>query len=256
METATAAAQPPTTSRRASNSHETKKTPTRAPVGPPPEPMRPVLRLTPAAWAKLMFLRDVGTTEIGGFGISVPGDLLLVEDVRLVRQSCDWASVMFDDGAVADFFDGQVDAGRRPAEFGRIWVHTHPGDSARPSVTDEMTFARVFGACDWAVMLIVARGGSTYARLQFGVGPGGALEIPVEVDYSVEFTASDWPLWQAEYAAGVFEAGVADAGQFAYGDFEAPLAGGLFDESLEENWEEYNRWLGNPRLWEFPSTLT
>ena len=46
----------------------------------------------------------------------------------------------------------------------------------------------MFGRCDWAVMLIVARGGQSYARLQFGVGPGGALEIPVEVDYGVEFS--------------------------------------------------------------------
>ena len=48
----------------------------------------------------------------------------------------------------------------------------------------------------------------TYARLQFGVGPGGAFEIPVEVDYGVEFAGSDWSAWQAEYAACVFEAGV------------------------------------------------
>ena len=94
------------------------------------------------------------------------GDLLLVEDVRLVRQTCDWASVAFDDAAVADFFDEQVDAGRQPEEFGRIWVHTHPGDSAGPSLTDEETFARVFGGCDWAVMLILARAARRYARLR------------------------------------------------------------------------------------------
>jgi hypothetical protein len=165
-----------------------------------------VLRLTPAAWAKLVFLRDAGSTEIGGFGISAGKDLLLVSDVQLVRQTCDWASVAFDDAAVADFFDGQIDAGRTPAEFGRIWVHTHPGDSARPSLTDEVTFARVFGRCDWAVMLIVARGGQSYARLQFGVGPGGAFEIPVEVDYGVEFPATDWSAWQAEYESCVVDA--------------------------------------------------
>ena len=49
---------------------------------------RPALRFTPYAWARLLFLRDAGPTEVGGFGISSPGDHLLIEDVRLVRQRC------------------------------------------------------------------------------------------------------------------------------------------------------------------------
>jgi proteasome lid subunit RPN8/RPN11 len=164
---------------------------------------RPTLRFTPTAWAKLAFLRDAGPTEIGGFGISTRDDLLLVEDVQLVAQSCDWASVAFEDAAVAEFFDAQVDAGRQPATFARVWVHTHPGNSPQPSLTDEETFARAFGDCDWAVMFILARGGSSYARLHFGVGPRGALEIPVVVDYSGEFPASGWAAWLAEYEACV-----------------------------------------------------
>src|SRR5687767_7606629 len=96
-------------------------------------PQRPPLRLTPYAWAKLLFLRDAGPVEIGGFGISSQDNPLLVHDVRLVAQKCDWASVALDDAAVADFFDQQVDLGRTPEEFARIWVHTHPGDSPQPS---------------------------------------------------------------------------------------------------------------------------
>ena len=30
----------------------------------------PVLRFSPTAWAKLLFLRDYGETEVGGFGIA------------------------------------------------------------------------------------------------------------------------------------------------------------------------------------------
>jgi proteasome lid subunit RPN8/RPN11 len=163
----------------------------------------PTIRLTPYAWAKLLYLRDLGPTEIGGFGISRTEDLLLIEDLCLVRQRCDYASVELEDAAVADFFDELVDVGRRPEEFGRIWVHTHPGKSARPSLTDEATFTRVFGACQWSVMLIVARGGETYARLKFGVGPGGSFEAPVEVDYDAPFQASDAQAWRAEYDACV-----------------------------------------------------
>ena len=137
----------------------------------PPRPRRlvarPALRFTPYAWARLLFLRDAGPTEVGGFGISSHQDCFLIEDVRLVRQRCTRVSVEFVDEAVADFFDEQVDLGRRPDEFARVWVHTHPGDCPNPSGTDEETSARAFGRADWAVMFILARGGRTFARLQF-----------------------------------------------------------------------------------------
>jgi proteasome lid subunit RPN8/RPN11 len=141
----------------------------------------------------------VGETEIGGFGISSVTDLLRVEDVRLVRQYCSPVTVAFDDGAVADFFDAQVDAGVAPERFSRIWLHTHPGDSPLPSSVDEETFARVFGSFHWAVMGIVARNDATYARLQYRVGPHGSFEIPLVVDYSQPFAASDHGGWRTEY---------------------------------------------------------
>ena len=49
---------------------------------------KPMLRFTPYAWAKLVYLRDLGPTEVGGFGISAADDLFLIEDVQLVRQTC------------------------------------------------------------------------------------------------------------------------------------------------------------------------
>ena len=67
----------------------------------------PTLRFTPHAWAKLLFLRDQGDTEVGGFGITSAEDLLLVEDIQLMEQECTVASVEFDDDSVADFFDRQ-----------------------------------------------------------------------------------------------------------------------------------------------------
>ncbi len=166
-------------------------------------PPFPAIRLTPYAWAKLRYLRDAGPTEIGGFGVSAPGEPLLIEEIMLVAQRCDWASVQFDDAAVADYFDRQVELGRQPEEFGRVWIHTHPGNCPRPSAVDEETFARVFGHCQWAVMLIIAAGGATYARIAFGVGPGGSWEIPVEVDYELPFPAADHRTWQTEYEASV-----------------------------------------------------
>ena len=165
----------------------------------------PVLRFTPYAWAKLLFLRDAGPTEIGGFGITNAEDLLLIEDIVTITQTTSSVTVAFDDVAVADFFEQQVDQGRKPEQFARAWVHTHPGDSPMPSSTDEETFARVFGSCDWAIMFILAKGGKTYCRLRFNVGPGGEAVLPVEIDYRLSFPGSDTATWQAEYEQNVHE---------------------------------------------------
>lgn len=168
-------------------------------------PASPVLRFSPTAWAKLLFFCHHGKTEIGGFGITAPDDLLYIHDFQTVKQAVTGASVAFDDAAVADFFDQQVDAGNKPEQFARLWLHTHPGDSASPSSTDEETFCRVFGSCQWTIMFILARGGKTFARLRFNTGPGGQMPLPVEVDYRRPFAGSDLDAWKAEYKANIHE---------------------------------------------------
>jgi proteasome lid subunit RPN8/RPN11 len=151
----------------------------------------------------LLFLRDYDETEVGGFGITSADDLLLIEDFQLVRQTCTWAHVAFDDESVADFFDEQVDEGRKPEQFARIWLHTHPGDCPNPSGVDEETFDRVFGASDWAVMFILAQEGKSYARLRFNIGPGADLRMNVDIDYSNPFPACTAPQWEEEYLENV-----------------------------------------------------
>ena len=102
------------------------KEPRQKPATPPPErlgfrrPVKteidtpPVLRFNPYAWAKLLFFRDRGMTEIGGFGITADDDPLYVENFHTIRQKATSVSVAFDDTAVADFVEDQVDAGRQP----------------------------------------------------------------------------------------------------------------------------------------------
>ncbi|WP_286765579.1 MULTISPECIES: hypothetical protein [Rhodopirellula] len=153
--------------------------------------------------AKLLFLRDVGNTEVGGFGISNADDLLLVEDIQLVEQTCTVVSVEFNDDSVADFFDKQVDTGRQPEQFARIWIHTHPGASPSPSGTDEETFDRCFGGVDWAVMHIIAEEGNTYTRTRFNVGPGTERRLRSCVEFDREFPATDHESWFIEYCDNV-----------------------------------------------------
>lgn len=155
------------------------------------------LRFSPHAWAKLLYLRDAGPTEVGGFGIGSAEDPLCIQDVVLLPQTCSVLSVLFEETAIADYFEEQVDRGLRPEQFARVWLHTHPGDCAEPSAVDVRTFARVFGHCDWAVMGIIARGGAVHAEF---ARPGSEPQrLPVELDWRQTFPASNHPAWQAEY---------------------------------------------------------
>jgi proteasome lid subunit RPN8/RPN11 len=163
----------------------------------------PTLRFSPTAWAKLLYFRDRSDNEVGGFGITEPDDLLFVTEFITVKQEVTCVSVKFDDEDVGRFFDAQVDLSRKPEQFARLWLHTHPGDSPAPSATDEETFKRVFGGCQWAVMFVLAQDGSTYARVSFNVGPGGQILIPTEVDYSGDFGPSSHDAWDAEYVANI-----------------------------------------------------
>jgi len=192
-----------------------------------------MLRFTPYAWAKLWWFCYRGDTEVGGFGVTSlapdPGETdpeesgagdhaagaghaLLIVDFVTVKQEVSLVSVHFEDEAVADFFEDQVDQGRKPDQFARIWLHTHPGDCPNPSGTDEETFKRVFGRCDWAVMFILAKGGQTYARMKFNVGPGGQCELPVGVDFLETFQGADHEAWEAEYQANIHVSPAANFG--------------------------------------------
>jgi hypothetical protein len=143
----------------------------------------PAVRIAPLAWLKLRMFLHAEEVEVGGFGVSSAEDLLYIEDFIAPKQFVTAVTVELDDDAVADHFDRCADAGISPARAGRCWIHTHPAMSPQPSLTDEQTFERVFGACDWAAMIIVARGSATYCRLRFNVGPGGEVLLPLEVDW-------------------------------------------------------------------------
>lgn len=163
------------------------------------------LRFSPTAWAKLLYFRDKSECEVGGFGITHPDDLLYVLDFITVKQKVTVVSVRFDDAAVADYFEDQVDLGRIPQQFARVWLHTHPGDSPQPSMTDEETFQRVFGNCDFSIMCIIAQGNQSFARIRFNAGPGGQMTIPVQIDYSEPFEGSSHDQWDEEFEQHIEE---------------------------------------------------
>jgi proteasome lid subunit RPN8/RPN11 len=157
------------------------------------------VRFTPYAWAKLIWFRDKGRTEIGGFGITNKEDPLLVEDIAIIKQTVSSASVEFDDTAVADYFEDMFDKGIQPINCGRIWIHTHPAGLNRPSSTDETTFDKVFGRCDWAIMFILPKENGFYCRLDSNIAPAHSVDVNYYVDYTIPFPASCHAEWEQEY---------------------------------------------------------
>ena len=153
----------------------------------------PKIIFSPMAWLKLQYFCHRGDTEVGGFGISAQDNSLYIEDFVTVRQDTSPVTVSLRDDAVADHFDRCVDLKLTPERFARIWLHTHPGASVQPSRTDEETFTRVFGGCDWAVMFILGRTGKTFARL--------SLSGPVKIELELTTTV-DWAQWPAHAFEG------------------------------------------------------
>lgn len=164
------------------------------------------LRFTPYAMAKIIYMRDVGDTEIGGYGITATEDPLLVTDFQLVKQECTSTTVELDEKDSGDFLDRMMDIGVAPWQCQNIWIHTHPGNCPNPSHVDEDNFRKNFSHCHWSVFYILAREGAHWCRIQYNVGPGGSIEeIPIVVDYSQEFLGSDFEAWEKEYKEKVVE---------------------------------------------------
>lgn len=162
--------------------------------------------ISPYAWSKLLWFRFRGNTEVSGFGITSIDDPLYVTDFITVPQECTNITTEMDDEGVADYFEDMFEKGLQPCEYGRIWIHTHPGMGVVPSEQDEECLKKVFGKCEWAMMMILGGGSKEYTtscRLRFNVGPGADVILPVEVDWTGEFPCARHDEWEQEYVKNV-----------------------------------------------------
>lgn len=166
------------------------------------------LRFTPYAWAKMLYMRDRGHTEVAGYGVTETDDPLLVTDFRLIRSDCTDVSFDMDPNDGAEFMETMMDAGLMPWQYSNILIHTHPGNSPIPSGMDENNFVRAFSHPNWAIMFIIAEGGASYCRIKVNVGPGIVKDIKVAIDWSIPFCGSDTESWNDEYAAKVVVLGL------------------------------------------------
>jgi len=149
-----------------------------------------------------------------------------VQDFITVEQEVTGASVEFKDEAIADFFEDQVDAGRMPEEFARIFIHTHPSGLATSSGTDEKTFYNSFGKCNWAIMFILPKDTETPAAwLQFNIGPKSRSTIETKIDFSKPFPGVDIEAWDKEYNKNIQECYVTSYGYDGWDDYDMYLGG-------------------------------
>lgn len=164
-----------------------------------------VIRFTPFAWAKMLYLRDKGYTEISGFALTDAKDPYLVIDFMMPKQECSGATTEMTSEGIVELFDklsGPAKFGGMgisPSRYGRIWIHTHPGFSSEPSGTDWSTFRDVFGDKDWAIMFVLGKGKEATCILRLAELPKGHFRIPWDIDWDYQFPASDFEAWDKEY---------------------------------------------------------
>ncbi len=161
------------------------------------------LRLTPYAWAKLMWMRDKGNTEVAGYCVTGTSDPLLVTDFVLIKQECTIVTFDLDSEDIVEYTDRMMDEGLAPWQCMNILAHTHPSNDTTPSGVDEDNFEAAFSHPNWAIMLIVGQDGSAYCRLKMNTGPGTISLLDVVIEYGVEFSGSNPEEWEKEYKAKV-----------------------------------------------------
>lgn len=165
--------------------------------------MRNNYRFTPTAWAKLIFFRDAGDTEVAGFAITSKNDPTLITDVHLVKQKCTGATFDLDVADVDEYMNRMLNNDIPPSECCRILWHTHPGPSPIPSGVDEQNFDKVFNATDFGTMLIISQTSDIYCRTRYNIGPKFDVESNVTIDFITDFTPPLWEAWKEEYKSNV-----------------------------------------------------
>ena len=161
------------------------------------------------AWLKLKWFRDRGHSEVGAWAITKKDSPLYIIDLKFIKQKNTVAFTKFDDDAIAKMCYDLGEQNIEPNNCMRIWVHTHPGNSASPSGHDETQFNDCIGVNEWFVMLILAKDDSTTCRLGMNSSFGKiSQEIPVKYSYKLEdLKTINFPeeikLWEEEYKSNV-----------------------------------------------------
>ena len=195
------------------------------------------LRFTAYSWAKFHYLRDLDDAEVFCFAITDPSDPFLVKDLWVPKQEVTSTTVELDDEDLSIRLE-EMGQHAPLSTFTRIWLHTHPGSSAKPSSTDLETQNRVFGNIEWSIMAILAKQGEFYCDLQWW-GPNSnnkvRVQIPWQVDWHAPFEGADPDRWSAEYLENVTRKKYTSSkSSKSFWPINEPMGGPLTDKEKRE----------------------
>jgi hypothetical protein len=161
-----------------------------------PVPKMPTLYITQFAWMKIgCALRHVDT-EIAWWGITHPDNPMYVQDIIIPHQCASSADVEFDQEQMAQHLFELMDLDIPPRLGAHIHGHSHPGNSAEPSGTDDDMFYKEMAhdKYEWIVSLIVAQDLSHTCRGRIPLSTGHQLtgDVPVVI---VPQKPEDTPAW-------------------------------------------------------------
>lgn len=159
---------------------------------------KPTLLINSGAWWKLSWLARTSKTEVSGIGILGSWPQMRMTDFQLVGQLATPGTTRFTHDGWFDHQEKYGDAKIDVNVYSRVWVHTHPGESATPSGVDRKTWETQFGLFPWAIMLIVARGGQWHCEIRVKE-PFLVSDCDVQT-YDGKYVA-DTDLWVAERGA-------------------------------------------------------
>lgn len=167
-------------------------------------PEVPTLWLTPYFVAKYAWFRDRGKTEVSGYGLSDPDNLLHYTDLIIPKQQCSGANTEIDEDDWLRIIATEL-MDKYPAQcYHRLWAHTHPGFGPQPSSVDESTFVSHMQSPTWGIMLIYSTNGDFYARF-CQKNPRLILEMEVGIDWAPPHRSFDPELWEKEYLTQISE---------------------------------------------------
>ncbi len=161
------------------------------------------LSLSPTAWSKLRYFRELEDVEVGGFLISAPYDLMYIEDVRLVRQKSSRFNTEIDRAGMNEFFAEMVAENLPDESYAHAFFRTHRDDDPELMDRDEELLEHLLGERTWSILLNLTTGDRVSARMHFNVGPGAVVVLDVRVAFHRPFSAGDHDAWRAEFDRNV-----------------------------------------------------
>lgn len=158
-------------------------------------------KFTPYAYQKVIYLRDLGDTEVSFFCVVDENEPNVICDVQLVKQVGSVATTDMDGAGLTEYLSRMDDQGFSPGHCFRVWLHTHPGDSPEPSGTDWTQYEKLKTTYEypWFAMLIISRTGKKFGRMFFSQGPGGESEVKWDVDWGYPGEEVIFEDWDEEY---------------------------------------------------------